>query len=206
MKRIVSAVLLIVLLFSLASCSDKKVPEETSELATKADTTVIEETTEETTVEETTEAPYDWKADAITVLSQYIETDATYSVYDMNDDNIPEIIVMNGTIAADTKFYLYDLKKNTAEPIEFGSGNSMLCGYDGNIILQYCKMGFETITEYKYDGNEFSEDILLDREVPLDEDYLGLKSLDSYSVNDLSGFSWMENPSDGNAEIVASAK
>lgn len=213
MKKIFSVLLMIVLCISFASCSKNEdggnSSEDILETETAIETTEVSAdvtTDEDTTVEDTTEAPYDWKADALTVLSQYIDTDAMYFVYDMNNDGIPEIIVTNGTTAADTKYYLYDLKNSTDSPVEFGSGNCVLCGFDGDIILQYCKMGFETITKYEYDGEKLNDEVLLDREVPLDEDYLSLKVLNSFSVNDMSGFSWTENPSDFNSDILSSAK
>ena len=75
-----------------------------------------------------------------------------------------------------------------------------------DIILQYGKMGEETVTKYTYDGETLKEEVLISREVPVGEDYIGFTGLASFGVNDLSGLSWNENPAENNAQLLESVK
>ena len=204
MKKLITFMLLLSLCMSLVSCTAVVVSQDTAE----AKETKAEETTEEITTEEvTTEAPFDWKSAAVAVLAEYIETVAEYSVYDMNGDKNPEIIICTGKNSAETKYFLYDLTKEKSEPMQFGSGSTLLCGFHGqDIILQFGKMGEETVTKYSYDGEKLTDEVILSREVPIGEDYLEFTGLKSYKIEDMSGLSWVENPKDDNDALIAGVK
>lgn len=205
MKKLFVVILSAILCLCLVSCAAKNNAEDTSAESTKADTIAADTTKKEE--EATTEAPFDWESAAVSVLAEYADTSAQYSLYDMNGDKIPEIIVLSGESSAQMRYLLYDLTKKDAEPIAFGGGSSLLCGYEGtDIILQYGKMGEETVTKYSYDGETLKEEILISREVPVGEDYIGFTGLASFGVNDLSGLSWNENPAENNAQLLQSVK
>lgn len=205
MKRFVAFLLLFAICLTLFGCTKSDTKTDTTDTGTEpvADVTTEADTTEAVTTEPT----FDWKTTALGILAEYVDTIAEYCVYDMNGDNVPEIIVRSGSSSADMSYYLYDLAKDKPEPVKFGIGSSLLCGFDENsLILQFGKMGDETVTRYTYDGEKLSEELLLSREVPLDEDYIAFKGLQYYSADDPSGLSWTENPENNNPALLDAVK
>lgn len=203
MKKIIALLAVALICASLAACTQQEASADTTENnVTDNVTTKAEETTEPETEAQTKPAT-DWKSEAKKLLDPLKETSDTYCLYDMNGDEVPELIILSGESAAQTQYSLYDLTKPEAAPLQFGSGNSVVGGYEGNsLILLYGKMGEQTITKYTYDGTKIDSVILSTVDIPVGEDYTEIDELKFTAANDESGLNWTKNPEENNANTV----
>lgn len=221
MKKIVIFLLCAALCASLASCTAKNTADDTTvsavqtEVNTGFETEKTDSKSDETTVPDesesealTTSITVNWQTAAVSALSEYAEdSNAVYYLYDMNSDKVPELVVHTGKSSADLKYMLYDLSEKSPKATVFGVGTALLCGFGGNgVILQYAKMGEETVTQYTFKDGKLSEKVLFSRDVPLGEDYVAFTPLAQYSVGDFSGLSWNGNQKDSNADLIKNIK
>ena len=202
MKKLISLLLTALLCASLASCAKQSLADDTTD---KSVTDKITESNDTTAPElpAETKPSVDWKSEAVKILEPLKETNDTYCLYDMNGDDVPELIILTGKNAAQTQYNLYDLTKTDASALAFGSGNSVLGGYEGiAVITLYGKMGEETITKFTYDGTKIDSQVLVTREVPVGEDYTEISEVAFFAANDQNGLAWTKNPSENNADTV----
>lgn len=131
-----------------------------------------------------------------------------YSIYDMDLDGIPELIVKSGTCEADTKYTLYSLDAETAavkEVGDLGSGHMVICPYSAGpgILGQFGHMGYEKEILYQYSNGQISESTLVaEHEIPIGVDYTQFETLQTFALNDFSGLEWNGNPADNNAALI----
>lgn len=97
-----------------------------------------------------------------------------YSVYDMDNDGVKELIVKCGTCEADYMWRVYTLD-DAGEALyvdEFAGGHSMLysCG-DGGLYNMMAQMGGETIIHVTLADGVISEETVLEKEIGPDEEY-----------------------------------
>ncbi len=85
------------------------------------------------------------------------ETSAYY-VYDINKDNIPELIIKRGTCEADYRYDVFTYMNSEALFIgELPGGHISLCSVNESGILLYCAhMGYEMIFEGSMSNNKIS--------------------------------------------------
>lgn len=120
-------------------------------------------------------------------ISTFSDSNHLYSVIDINNDNIPELLVFTrgkagNEIIAFTDIYTYDEKKesiNNDYIKEIGTlkgrldfNTSLYKMNNGRLLAVYGYMGYETKTYYKIENNSLIETEFSSREVPIDEDYI----------------------------------
>ncbi len=94
------------------------------------------------------------------VRSEYSDEDyldLDYLLYDLNNDDVLEIIIKHGTCEADYTYYVYTMENNRAvfvgETSAFHSGLGLL---DGKVVESMSHMGYVSISEWVFDGTTLS--------------------------------------------------
>lgn len=84
--------------------------------------------------------------------------DPCYYVYDINKDNLPELIIKRGTCEADYRYDVYTYTDYEAVYIgKLPGGHISVCGInESGILLYHAHMGYEMIFEGTMDGNKLS--------------------------------------------------
>lgn len=97
-----------------------------------------------------------------------------YSVYDMDNDGVKELIVKCGTCEADYMWRVYTLDEAGSAVLigEFGGGHSMLysCADDG-LYNMMAHMGGERVDYVTLNDGVISEETILEKEIGQDEEY-----------------------------------
>lgn len=144
-------------------------------------------------------AKYEEKLNTLQVKDMYSE----YALYDIDEDNIPEMIVKSGMSEADTQITIYDIINNDLHEIVidgFGGHTNIVAAKEINtIILQYGQMGYEKVAvlHYNQDGSYITE-IIKEEEVDPQIGYIPFESLKMYRFEDKEGLNWNQNPEDEN--------
>ena len=161
----------LLVLLTLCSC-EKELPPETTTAAT---TTAVMTTTEQPTTQEVPqeevnrmiaglEAPAKNFAE---ILQRYKEILAapgwtifgSYSIYDMDGDHWPELLIKFGFCEADFRWLVYTMQENKASFIgDFNGGHTILytCS-KGGVYYCYGHMGYETVGRIMKRGNQLTE-------------------------------------------------
>lgn len=153
---------------------------------------------------------YEEKLNVLPVEDLYSE----YALYDLDADEIPEMIVKSGMTEADTKIKIYDVINDNLTEVnieEFGGHTNIVGVTDINsIILQYGQMDYERVAvlHYNQDGT-YTTEVVKEAEVNPQIGYIPFETLKMYSFEDKEGLNWNENPDDenywyinaGNAEV-----
>lgn len=153
----------------------------------------------ETEINEEYVTKYQEKLNLLPVEDLYSE----YALYDLDKDEIPEMIVKTGDSEANTKIKIYDIIDNVLEEVSidgFGGHTNIVGAIDINsIILQYGQMDYEKVAvlHYNQDGS-YTLEIVKESEVNPEIGYIPFESLKMYSFEDKEGLSWTENPDDEN--------
>lgn len=84
--------------------------------------------------------------------------DPCYYVYDINKDNLPELIIKRGTCEADYRYDVYTYTDYEAVYIgKLPGGHISVCGInESGILLYHAHMGYEMIFEGTMDSNKIS--------------------------------------------------
>ena len=142
---------------------------------------------------------YEEKLNTLQIDDMYSE----YALYDIDQDNIPEMIVKSGMSEADTKITIYDIINNNLHEIViegFGGHTNIVGAKDINtIILQYGQMDFEKVgvLHYNQDGS-YTTEIIKEEVVDPQIGYIPFEALKMYNFGDREGLNWNQNPDDEN--------
>lgn len=144
-------------------------------------------------------AKYEEKLNNLQIKDMYSE----YALYDIDEDNIPEMIVKSGMSEADTQITIYDIINNELNEItieEFGGHTNIVGATDINtIILQYGQMDYEKVAvlHYNQDGT-YETEIIKEEVVDPQLGYIPFEALKMYQFEDKEGLNWNQNPDDEN--------
>lgn len=144
-------------------------------------------------------AKYEDKLKSLQVKDMYSE----YTLYDIDRDNIPEMIVKSGMSEADTQITIYDIINNDLREIVidgFGGHTNIIGAREINtIILQYGQMDYEKVgvLHYNQDGS-YKIEIIKEEEVNPQIGYIPFETLKMYHFDDKGGLNWNQNPDDEN--------
>ena len=142
---------------------------------------------------------YEEKLNTLQIKDMYSE----YALYDIDEDNIPEMIVKSGISEADTQITIYDIINNDLHEIvieEFGGHTNIVGAIDINtIILQYGQMDYEKVAvlHYNQDGS-YTTEIIKEEVVDPEIGYIPFETLKTYQFEDKEGLNWKQNPDDEN--------
>jgi hypothetical protein len=167
--------------------------EENTELTTVNDITTTEPTTAaaEQAATHTDELDYN-KIYSSTLSSYAAKVDdvfsALYYVFDINNDNVYELIVGSGTCEADYTYDIYTIQNEKAvlcKTIE--GGNAELTFEGNNLYVMSAHMGSETVTQLNLIDTSVYEKMIFTDDNLMDYYYIG-ESLLYYEIDDLSAF------------------
>ena len=103
-------------------------------------------------------------------LGEYLR----YHVFDMDQDGVKELIVLEGTCEADNMWNIYTIKDG--EPVYVGefSGfhSSLYVDEEQNLFNLMAQMGVENITQISLEDGEIVEKSILEKEYTSDEDFV----------------------------------
>lgn len=134
-----------------------------------------------------------------------------YSVYDVNNDNIPELLLKIGTCEADYiyNFYKYDADNNKAIKFaEFSAGHTYVCGASGKnaVLFHWAHMGYESVTIVDFNDTQYSEKLLYENDSNVSGvEYLELTPIETYTIDDANGLFWITNTLDFNLQKIENA-
>ena len=126
-----------------------------------------------------------------------------YVLYDIDSDDMPEMIVKTGDSEADTQISIYDFIGDTLveTPIKEFGGHTVFVGVSviNTILFQYGQNNYEIdgILHYNSDATYTIEKIR-DEELGEGMNYIPFEPLKTYSFDDKSGLEWIRNPDDEN--------
>lgn len=151
--------------------SEEVTPEVTPETAKPVEEAVMPEVIEEETAE--WRVAYAEYLDELNtnIASGKLTFDETmpygYYLYDFTEDGIPELIIKCGTCEADYNDNVYQF--NGADEFKnlgmIYSGHSVFYSNpDGGVYCQMAHMGYSMISTYKYDGNKFVSEVVLEED------------------------------------------
>lgn len=121
-------------------------------------------------------------------LSTYKKNIEELYIYDVNKDNVNDLIIYTGTCEADYEYEVYTVKNGSVMKMGTIPGSqSVLYGNSAKpgLLLQYAHMGYEEIFEVTYANNTFNLKSIYQNEIGPEEDY----SIPKNSIN-LTKCSW----------------
>lgn len=114
-------------------------------------------------------------------------------LYDMDGDNVCELILQTGLGEADAMFWFYSYYDGYLHELgSLSAGHSALHVQDDVLVIHYGQMGYEQITELTLSGERILTNCVLDRQLAEGEDYRAF-SQEPYSTegDDLSVLSYV---------------
>ena len=133
------------------------------ETTTKKTTTKKVTTTKATTLQNESNSSKIFNAYKITLKGnqkRYNGKYNQYSIYDIDKDGIPELIIRDGWFESDRLFKFFSYKNGTVVSLgETGGGHSSLYGVENKsgIYLRYGQMGYETILLIETKNNKITK-------------------------------------------------
>lgn len=114
-------------------------------------------------------------AAAVAYATQIVQTEdlaCTY-LYDMNGDNVCELILCTKRSEADAMFHFYSYYDGYLHKFSsISAGHSSLYIQDDTLIAHYGHMGYEQVTELTVQNGELVCNCVLDHQLADEEDYL----------------------------------
>lgn len=96
-------------------------------------------------------------------------------LYDMDGDNVCELILQTGHSMADAIFHFYSYYDDSLHSLgNISAGHSSLCVRDGMLIVHYGHMNYEQVTELTLQEKRLVSNCVLDRKLEYGEEYLKL--------------------------------
>lgn len=137
-----------------------------------------------------------------TYYFKYSESANPYSIYDIDNNGIPELFVRIGKIEAEYQFDVYTFSNGQASMVGTLPGSfSVLCGLNekGAMLHMKAVQGGEWLTKITLVNGRLHEEQLFCGWM---EKYHPFEALDSFSWIDRSGLHWRGNPSNNNQAII----
>ncbi len=153
--------------------------------------------------------PSYWGEQYTAVINQY---NSSYSVMDINNDNIPELFVRYGTCAADEVFKVYTMKNSKAYYMgSVSAGAYVAPTTTGNGFYSvFVKTGAEIVSYYTandVDGHDNAKGKrIYSSAYETESDVLTLTKAKEYDKTDISGLFWYGNPKNTNDEKIKNGK
>lgn len=129
----------------------------------------------------------------IDIISEYYESSYYYSLCDLDDDGIYEIILQYGSSTADYSNEVYAISGDDEIPYSyigsFAAQQSFYVAPDyKGIYAVYGHMGYETVTRITVEHGELFEEVVSERDyVDVEDYYSNDMPISVYNVNDSSG-------------------
>lgn len=154
--------------------------------------------------------PTNWKSNYTNVLNDIMiefpnyQYSCNYSLYDIDENNIPEMFVKVGTCEADYAYRVFTTLENNNRAIlidTLSASHASICGIQekGSFLLWGGHMGHEWISKITLSNNNFTVEKIFDAEVV---DYHDLQSLDYFELNDRTALDWTSNSFENNQQIL----
>ena len=139
--------------------------------------------------------------DAMRDFPQY-QYSCSYSVFDIDKDETPELFLKVGTCEADYQLKLYRYSNGAADCFAtLGAGHAVFCGLGEQkaFLIDSGHQGYEVVTKYSYDNGKLSEKILFEGAV---QNYHEFSYLTAFELDDYSGLEWTANVPDNNQSVL----
>ena len=136
------------------------------------------------------------------------EAQTYYTLYDLDTDGVPELLLYRATCEADAEFFFYRFDEAGAAQCvgSLGAGHTVLCGYaaEGTVLLHYGQMGYELASLVRFSGDSVDDELtaLDGRELEPEEEYLPFEALPTWPLDDAGGLDWTANPADSNDTVL----
>ncbi len=172
------------------STTPKTSPSTSSKTTTTVTTTVSSTTTTTTApiTSTTTNIDYSWYSEAVESMAGVADNLLyhNYYIYDINDDDVYELITETGTCEADRIYSIYSIKDNEMIAVsDIGAGNSVLTEKDGKLYINKCHMSYQSVDLIRFDGKTVSTENVYEKEQS--ETYIEYGTdIQSYDYSDLS--------------------
>ena len=205
MKKCSYAIILAVSLAALTACSAPASSSSSSSSASKTETAAAQKETQLQTDSEAPETVAETVSETVQtaaqtpdyslyegILGQYASNEFDeYTVFDMDQDGIAELLVLNGTCEADYQWYVYTIEDGAAVQVgTFSGGHSMLYSNasGAGIYKLYGHMGGEVISLLTLSNGAVSEEEISSKQLGQNEEYdtPDGTELDTASVTDYS--------------------
>lgn len=127
-----------------------------------------------------------------------------YSVYDINEDGIPELFLNVGHCEADMVFKVYSFSAETSTVQYHGSvsgSSAAICGIaqKNAFLVHFGKMGYEIITLVTLENGALTETVIYEAQVL---EYHDLTALPVFALDDFRGLNWVANEKDSNQALI----
>lgn len=127
-----------------------------------------------------------------------------YALYDIDENDIPEMFVKVGTCEADYSYRVFTMSEESSD-IELidtlPASHASICGIQAKnaFLLWGGHMGYEWISQITLSNSRFAEMRIFDAEV---ENYHELEPIATYEMDDRSGLNWSGDPAENNQQIL----
>lgn len=148
---------------------------------------------------------------AISEFGSYTAQDtAKYCIYDLDNDDVPEMLVIFGGSVTELGVYVVDAKFGgvvTKTKVLDGTANVAGLSSENAVLLHRVHMGTEYVYKVVYVGAQYKAVEVIDSR-PLDSatDALKFSYLAMHDFSDTDGIYWPGNKADKNDEVLANAK
>lgn len=148
---------------------------------------------------------------AISEFGSYTAQDtAKYCIYDLDNDDVPEMLVIFGGYVTDLGIWVIDAKFGdivTKTQVLDGTANVAGLSSENAVLLHRIHMGTEYVYKVVYVGAQYKAVQVIDSR-PLDSatDALKFSYLSMHDFSDTDGIYWPGNKADKNNEVLANAK
>lgn len=136
-----------------------------------------------------------------------------YAMGDINQDGIPELMLLTGSCAADESWKCYSYDGDTAYQVgEFSGGHSSLCNGPDGVYSLYAQMGYVEISKIIWEGGVgdiWTEIVYTSDSNDMDQDgydalieTFGLKEIKKTEIPDQESFGATNIPKKNNARMT----
>lgn len=127
-----------------------------------------------------------------------------YSLYDIDEDGVPELFIKSGTCEADTVINVYAIRNSAVTMLDSLPGShSGVCGLaeKNAFLLSGGHMGYETIYKLQLSNDTFIWETVFSGQV---DQYHALTWLRTFALDDYSGLNWVKNDPEDNQNVLTS--
>lgn len=147
---------------------------------------------------------------ALSEFGAYTAQDtAKYCIYDLDNDDVPEMVVIFGGSVTDLGVYVIDAKFGgivTKTQVLEGNANIAGLSSENAVLLHRVHMGVEHVYKVVYLGAKYKAvEVIESRPLDSATDALKFSYLTMHDFSDVDGIYWPGNKQDKNNEVLASA-